>query len=616
MTSEKTRMEGRARAVCAASIGLALFTALFYASVSNYLLFHCLAELFSIVVGFAIFTVSWNTKAYTGNRTLGCLGPVYLCVAGLDLAHTLSYAGMNIIGGYEFPANQLWIAARTLEAAALAFFLCSPAVKPRLSPEKTFAIAAALTLAALLAIFWLRVFPVCYVAGQGQTAFKIGMEYVIIAILCVSLIGLWRNKRDYPGKVFALVAASVAVTMFSEFCFTLYVSNFGFFNFLGHIAKIASFLLLYIGLVKTGLKTPMESIFKRLSDDAELQSRTLKIGQMGGWEKHAGDHCAKCSGQFKALLGLPESVSDSDAFAFASGQRVLGDALRRQESLQEPFDIEFEAQRADGKPLWLRACGWQEASDGERQGRHFGMLQDIAKAKESERLRDEVERISRHDLKTPLNAIANLSEMMLEDTSLNETQRLHAKLINESGSRVLEMIGLSLDIFKMERGIYKPSQSELHLPHMLERAKEELRPILKAKSLSLNFIYESGAGASYVIWAESLLCHSMLCNVLRNAAEAAPAGTAIEARCSAGESSISTAVSNKGAPDPSIRLRFFEKYATYGKSSGTGLGNYSAKLIAKAFGGDIEMECSDSLNETTVTIRLPRPPDSAEQTEG
>jgi signal transduction histidine kinase len=54
-----------------------------------------------------------------------------------------------------------------------------------------------------------------------------------------------------------------------------------------------------------------------------------------------------------------------------------------------------------------------------------------------------------------------------------------------------------------------------------------------------------------------------------------------------------------------LREHFFEKYKTYGKSSGTGLGTYSAKLLADAMGYGIAMQTSDADNATTITITFP-----------
>ena len=53
-----------------------------------------------------------------------------------------------------------------------------------------------------------------------------------------------------------------------------------------------------------------------------------------------------------------------------------------------------------------------------------------------------------------------------------------------------------------------------------------------------------------------------------------------------------------------VREIFFDKYATYGKIQGTGLGTYSARLIARTQGGDVAMDTSEDAG-TTVTVTLP-----------
>jgi nitrogen-specific signal transduction histidine kinase len=52
-----------------------------------------------------------------------------------------------------------------------------------------------------------------------------------------------------------------------------------------------------------------------------------------------------------------------------------------------------------------------------------------------------------------------------------------------------------------------------------------------------------------------------------------------------------------------IRDSFFDKYATAGKTHGTGLGAYSAKLMATVQQGSITM--STNAQKTCLTVRLP-----------
>jgi signal transduction histidine kinase len=64
-------------------------------------------------------------------------------------------------------------------------------------------------------------------------------------------------------------------------------------------------------------------------------------------------------------------------------------------------------------------------------------------------------------------------------------------------------------------------------------------------------------------------------------------------------------IRNRGAVPAEIRDQFFEKYKTWGKKRGTGLGTYSSKLMADAMGYGLRLDTSDEDDATVVSILLP-----------
>ena len=108
---------------------------------------------------------------------------------------------------------------------------------------------------------------------------------------------------------------------------------------------------------------------------------------------------------------------------------------------------------------------------------------------------------------------------------------------------------------------------------------------------------------TFIINTEERLFYSMLSNLVRNAIEAALTGSTVSLSFTNGDVSV-IAIHNEGAIPEKIRHRFFEKFATAGKSGGTGLGAYSAKLIARTLGGTISFETPEKAG-TTITVRLP-----------
>jgi PAS domain S-box-containing protein len=252
--------------------GVLVLSALYLTSLYSYLLFHSLAEVFSIAVACTIFMVAWNSRRFLDNNYLLFLGFGYLFIAGIDLVHTLVYKGMGVFPGTDAnPSAQLWISARYVESLSL---LIAPLfLRRKLNTRTAFLSYTAVTLLLLGSIFVWDVFPDCYIEGTGLTPFKKVSEYIISLILVASIALLNKNRRQFNRDVFRLLVASILVTIGSELAFTFYVSVYGFFNLLGHFLKIVSFYLIYKAFIETGLMRPYHLLFRDLKQSEEALRR-------------------------------------------------------------------------------------------------------------------------------------------------------------------------------------------------------------------------------------------------------------------------------------------------------------------------------------------------------
>lgn len=255
--------------------GVAALGGLYFISQSNYLLFHCLVELFSIAVAWAVFMLVWNTRKYVTDGALLILGIAYLYVGSLDLLHTLSYKGMGIFSphwGANLP-TQLWISSRYLECLALfsyPFFLGR-----RVHAVKTLILFSLLFLVLLLSIFTWHIFPDCYIDGEGLTPFKVASEYIISTLLLLTLVSLYKKRDKIDSRLFFLISASLLITIASELAFTLYVDVYGVSNLIGHFLKLLSFFLIYMALIRSGLISPYTVIFRNLALELEEERKAL-----------------------------------------------------------------------------------------------------------------------------------------------------------------------------------------------------------------------------------------------------------------------------------------------------------------------------------------------------
>ncbi len=95
----------------------------------------------------------------------------------------------------------------------------------------------------------------------------------------------------------------------------------------------------------------------------------------------------------------------------------------------------------------------------------------------------------------------------------------------------------------------------------------------------------------------------MLANIVKNAIEASPENATVTITLEGAGDTVRLHVHNAGAVPEAMRANFFKKYSTAGKSTGLGLGTYSAQLMARVQGGEIALRTSDA-EGTTVSVEL------------
>ncbi len=222
-------------------------------------------------------------------------------------------------------------------------------------------------------------------------------------------------------------------------------------------------------------------------------------------------------------------------------------------------------------------------------------------------IREDMGRLMQHDLKGPLTPIIGLSQILLETRDLPDFEQDALTRIRDSGYRMLNMINVSMDMLKMEQGSYELQAQPLHLARVIKHVLSELKTSLAAKRVTAKLVVPDHASlgeAVDVVQGEELLIHSMLSNLIKNALEASSADHVIDLRVEHLNGQVCVRVSNSGDVPEAIRDTFFEKYVTSGKEQGTGLGTYSARLIAQTHGGTIELD-SSLPGQTTILVCFP-----------
>ncbi len=225
---------------------------------------------------------------------------------------------------------------------------------------------------------------------------------------------------------------------------------------------------------------------------------------------------------------------------------------------------------------------------------------------EAARMRDDVDQILRHDLKSPVSTILAAARYMRdEDTTEQENRVLNGEIIAVS-EKMLNSMERYLLMSQIEAGIYRFAPRPVDVIGVLERVARDLKRILPDHQVPFRIecgASTSGRAPSVTVQGDEALVSTMFSNLMKNAMEASPPNGEIVARVDAGPP-CSISLRNLGEVPTAIRDHFFEKYATRGKFGGTGLGCYSARLIVGLLGGTIALDTSES-GATTLLVTLP-----------
>ncbi len=231
---------------------------LIFSSFYNYLLFHTLAEFFTIMIGVLMFVVALYTYTYARDNFLLYLAVGYFWIAGIDMVHALIYEGMTVFGvGNANHATQFWIADRYLESLLLfsaPFFLSR-----RFHAGYTFSLFGFIAVSVYVVIMN-GYFPDAFIEGTGLTPFKIISEYIICVILILAMMNLYTHRHKLREGVFPFLSISIVLTICAELAFTNYVSLYGLSNLVGHIFKLFSFWFVFYSIILHSLKLPYESL--------------------------------------------------------------------------------------------------------------------------------------------------------------------------------------------------------------------------------------------------------------------------------------------------------------------------------------------------------------------
>lgn len=577
-----------------------LIAVLVFSINKSYLLFHTVIELLSVVVAFTVFVITWNAKKILDNKYLYFVGVAYLFIGSLDLLHTLTFSGMNIVESDKFYANQFWIATRSMEALTLVIGFYFLNRKAKINADLLFLSYFVATVLIALSILYWHNFPVCFIEGEGQTLFKIVAEYVIIAILCLAGYLLYLRKQFFDPFVFKLLASSIGFTVFSEFSFTLYIDNSGTFNAVGHFLKLVSFYLIYKANVETGFTKPTTSLFNGIKE-SEIRYRTLANNLPVLIFRFNEDlECtftnAMERGISKELQDLifgkikPALIKAGNLGLANQSTNVSFTSAGHNFSFSLTFILESQLTRQIEQSFLVLCQDITELKLAEEQ------LTDLNATK------DRFLSIIAHDLKNPFTTILGANELIAKNADKLGTEKVKqlATRSYESAKNAYSLLENLLSWSMVQTGVLKPNFESVDVDLLLAQIVRSMNPTASLKGIDLELVATCGL----YCYADVNMVNTVLRNLVSNAIKFSFTDSAIKISCSDDGQLIKFSVEDQGVGIEEknlIELLSDEKVTSKdgtAKEKGTGLGLQLCKDFIRLNGGNFGVKSVVSKGST------------------
>jgi len=214
-----------------------------------------------------------------------------------------------------------------------------------------------------------------------------------------------------------------------------------------------------------------------------------------------------------------------------------------------------------------------------------------------------------HELRTPLNAIVGFSEMMTDDIGgkLSPTHREYAELIHKSGSHLIEVVGMLLDMSRIEAGKFELSTDTFAPATLLEPCLHMVEALAREKHI--NFVSRVAPALPPIV-ADERACRQILINLLSNAVKFSHDNGAVTVTMKRQGTFVNLSVADSGigmSPEALARIGepFFQAQdGLTRRYEGTGLGLSIVKGLVDLHQGSLRV-VSEAGSGTTMTVLLP-----------
>lgn len=246
------------------------------------------------------------------------------------------------------------------------------------------------------------------------------------------------------------------------------------------------------------------------------------------------------------------------------------------------------------------------ASHGLVERRYIDSLRDLDQQK------SDFMATTSHELRTPLTSIAGYLELLVDGDfgSLSDPQTKALDVVARNVERLRALIDDLLLLNRLDSGLADTHRQLVPAGELVCRVIAQFEPV--ARSAGVDLVVDDRTDRAAVC-VDPQQVERMLGNVVSNAVKFTPKGGAVVLTTHTCGQQVRISCRDTGIGIPAAdQERLFSRFfrasnARSGHIQGTGLGLAIVRTIARAHGGDVELDSVEG-EGTTVTVTLPQDP--------
>lgn len=639
---------------------------LFVTRYSYHLLFHTSAEIFACMMSFGLFVIALNTNRMSENNFIVFLGIGYLFIGAVDMFHIFIYKEVSIIfkEGSQSIVVQFWIAARYM--SAITFLISTLLLYKPVKQFRTLTIFFSYffsTVLIIASILYFKIFPACYVYGQGLTQFKIISEYIISVVLLLVAVLYFNLRKKIDNKLFFYIECHLITMIVSEILFTSFFSPHDWTNVWSHIIRVISYFFLYKAIIETGLKRPYAILFHKIDKiDYELHITSNKLKQEERQRRMMEEMLAKSNQCYELIINNSSdaiTVASEDKFIFANDRAVkifgventrdligmnslsfvhseeranVSQHIERLRSkLETPTLIEYKIVSLTGEVIDVEVIIDYLLYQGKLS--YMSIFRDISQRKQISKLKNDIRNNEKeliqtkeynkmltefftnisHELKTPLNVILGAIQVLslpdnhVQSYHLDTILYRYLRVMKQNCSRLLRLVNNLIDLSKFDSGYLKLNLSNQNIINIVEDISMSVADYIE--SCGLTIVFDTDVEEK-VIAVDIDKIERIMLNLLSNSIKFTDKGGRIFIDMRDMNDRVAISVKDTGIGIPKDKLRIiFDRFGQVDKTlsrhrEGSGIGLSLVKTIVEMHGGTIKISSVEG-EGTEITIELP-----------